>query len=207
MGDARGLSYPSGVTTPTDPSQPQYPYPPPPPYGYPYRPPPWPAPQKGAWIGTIGILMIVVGCLGVFGVLMNFVVQALMGPAMAKLMGIFHEGPMESYMSVSSVLGFGASCALIGAGVGIRKRRAWARTLGIGVAAFQLVALVVGQVMMAIYVYPKLSEAMKSRDPTMFGGAIGGFFGGIIGALFGFAIAIAVLIALTRKTAKEEISL
>jgi hypothetical protein len=166
-------------------------------------------------IRTLGVVEIIFGGLGLLAWPMMWgtrvmleALQSLSGRSSGseRIMALMWEGTAGVWMRFTLALSTVLGVVLIAAGVGVIKRRPWARLLSLGYAVVAVLQAIAGVAVNYLYLFPAMSSLGDSGDPAVRGGVYGGMFGGIFGALFGLAFPVAILIVFTRRDVKRHFS-
>jgi hypothetical protein len=168
-----------------------------------YAPYPHPqAPRPPVSIKVFGILAIVFGSLGLFGILFTYIMYfgnaRMFGPNPAVAIARESETFM-TWMKVSLGLQCVMSPMLLASGIGLLKRRAWARKTAIAYALYGIVGGLVGLVMTWKYLIAPLS---RMSGPAAAGGTLGGMIGGVVGMVF----PVLLLIFMTKRNVREALT-
>ena len=112
---------------------------------------------------------------------------------------IMRENPTyAAWLKLTIPLGLVTCVVLLAAGIGLLRRKSWARKVSIGYAIYAIVFGLLGMVINFIFLLlPMLEEAQRKQGPEA-AGAIGGALGGTIGGCFGLVYPILLLIFMTR---------
>lgn len=183
---------------------------------YPYPPPGVPAPGQppplGGGLQALGIIQIIYGAICACSPL-GQVVQRVVPttPMQQRLQEAMWQGVLGAWLIASMVVTVLSSGAVLATGIGVLKRKAWARRLGVGWSIAIIAWTVVAQIISFAVIMPMTMEIMEKQmggaiPPEMMGfvRAAGGV-GGVIGALLGLALPVATLIVLTRPSAKAKL--
>ena len=184
----------------------------------PYQPPatppvePRPAPPAGGL--TSGVIAIAVteiffGGMGLLGAPIALALRGLAhDPVSVRIQEITWEGTMGTWMRASLVIGAVLGAVLLASGIGILKRRAWARRAGIAYAGAAIVMQLAGQVVNFTVLFPALEQLSEEYHANRAARAVvmGGWIGGIAGGLFAFVLPTAILVVLTRPSVKAQLA-
>ena len=155
---------------------------------------------------VLGVLQCCFGAFGTLSAPITLVSRKLTRSAgTSQIDAILWEGKLGVWMMTSLVLGTVLAFVLIGAGIGVLKRRGYGRTLSLVHGGTTIAFGVVGQIVMVVFVYPQLIEMLDTAGPVARGGAIGGIVGGICGSVFGFVLPVAELVIMFRPAVKAEL--
>src|SRR5271169_3627154 len=123
------------------------PYQPPAAEPVPPRPPP-PTGGLSTGLTAIAVTEIFFGGMGLLGAPLTLALRGLAhDPVSVRIQELTWEGSMGAWMRVSLGLGTVLAGVLLASGIGIFKRRAWARRAGIAYGALGLVMQLIGQAM------------------------------------------------------------
>ncbi len=174
----------------------------------PYETPPA-APRLGTGLKVLGIVQIVFGVIGLIGAPISLAIAmfnaASKDPLQRKLHEALWEGPAGAWSYTQAALGLVFAGLLLAGGVGVVRGKLWGRTASLVYAVGTLVSLAITQAVMIVAVYPMLLDEMSSSSPVTRGGAMGGLIGGVGAALFGAILPLVVLVALARRSAREQL--
>lgn len=154
---------------------------------------------------VFGILNLVFGGLGLCAPisLMQLFVDVPGQPPNPVIERMKDDALLYNWIVVSTIIGLVLAVALIVAGIGLIREKAWGRSLSILYAWIAIVVGVVGTVVMAILLLvPMVQELSGQSTPEEIGGVIGGVAGGI-GGCFGLIYPLLLLIFMNRRVVRE----
>jgi hypothetical protein len=188
----------------------------------PYQPPaapreePRPAPAQGpakpgltTGVQAVAVTMIFFGGMGLLGTPLAFLVRGMShDPVSTRIQEITWEGAMGGWTRVSLGLGTLLSVVLLASGIGVFKRKGWARRAGVAYACVSLAMQVIGLAMTFLVLFPALDELAEQYryDRTASAAVMGGRIGGAFGGIFALALPIAILVVMTRPGVKAQLT-
>jgi hypothetical protein len=175
-----------------------------------------PAPPQGpakpgltTGVQATAIAEIFFGAIGLLGAPLALLVRGMAhDPVSERIQEITWEGALGGWTRVSMGLGTVLAAVLLASGIGVLKRRAWARRSGIAYACVTLAMQVVGIAMTFLVLFPALDELAEryAHDRTASAAVMGGRIGGAFGALVALILPIAVLVVMTRPSVKAQLT-
>ncbi len=121
-----------------------------------------------------------------------------------RIQELMWEGAFGAWMMAALGIGTLMALLLLVSGVGVLKRRAWARKATVAYGIAGIAFGVIGQIVNILFLYPKLA-AFEGGSAAEQGGAVGGIVGGVVGGLFGMVLPVVLLVVMTRPTMKQEL--
>ena len=167
-----------------------------------------PAAARPTSLIVFGILNIVFGLLGVCGTAGSsamFFVKLPRDPLVPNpALELIESNPTyRTLMMVLIGLGLLAAVALLVAGVGLLRSRAWGRTLSIGYAWYGIVGAIVGMIVNWIYlVQPMLAKWNPAFGPAE-AATVSTAVSGILGGCFGMLYPIVLLVFMSRPALRD----
>ncbi len=111
---------------------------------------------------------------------------------------------LHGWILVSTVIGIILSIALIAAGIGLIREKAWGRSVSIAYAWLMIVLVVIGSlIMLFAFALPLLQGMDPAASPADTAAVIGGVVGATVGMCFGLIYPILLLIFLNRRAVRE----
>ncbi len=154
----------------------------------------------------MGAVMIGFGGLGLLSAPLTLVSKLIASSGRPdRVQTLMWTGPFGTWMMVSLVIATAVAALLVVSGVGVLKRRAWARRSAIVYGVTTIAVGVMGQIVNILYLYPALVGFIDAGTTKERAGAVGGLLGGTAGALLGMALPITVLVVMTRSSVKAEL--
>lgn len=157
-----------------------------------------PSQRKPTSIVVFGVLNIVFGALGCIMAplgLIQFFADPQSNPIYEHVQGI---GWYMAYSMVSAVLGIVLALALLAAGIGLLMDKPWGRLVSIGVAAANLVLLLIA-IPVTLMVMLPLTTA---DDPAVQAGGYAGIASGSCGMCIGMIYPILLIVFMMRPAVK-----
>ena len=153
----------------------------------------------------LGVVMIVFGGLGLLSAPTTLLSRELgRQTGSGRIQELMWSGGFGVWMMLSLGIGTVMAALLLASGIGVLKRRAWARKTTIAYGIAGIAFGVIGQLVNILFLCPKLA-AFEGGTAAERGGAVGGMVGGVVGGLFGMVLPILLLIVMTRETVKAEV--
>jgi hypothetical protein len=134
---------------------------------------------------VFGVLSIVFGSLGLICTPVNLVSMRMLPSTQALTDGY------RAWMVASGVFGLLVSAVLLAVGIGLLRRRAWARTGAIAYGICAIVFSLVGIGMNCLMIRDGVFGTEEAQ-------IIGGYIGTVAGGLFGLIFPIVLIIFMTR---------
>jgi len=188
----------------------------------PYEPPrapatePRPAPAQGpakpgltTGVQATAVAEIFFGGMGLLGAPLALFFRGMArDPVSMRIQEITWEGALGGWTRVSLGLGTLLAVVLLASGIGVLKRKAWARRSGIAYACVSLAMQVIGLAMTVLVLFPALDALAEqyAYDRTASAAVMGGRIGGAFGGLFALILPIAVLVVMTRPGVKAQLT-
>ncbi len=156
--------------------------------------------QRPTSVTVFGVLNLVFGALGLFGMLFTIIIFILPLPtANNPVLEIMRNSPGYAlWMKLAIPLGFLATGVSIAAGIGLLKLKNWGRTLSIGYAIYSIAAVLLGSVLNYFFIMQPLMEQASQKSGPEAAGLIGAAIGGTFGSCFGMIYPILLLIFMFR---------
>jgi hypothetical protein len=157
------------------------------------------AANRPAAILVFGILNLLFGILGLFGVVFTLVSLRPQAAVNNQLLAAMQANPAYMlFMHISMGLGFLAAIALLIAGVGLLRAKPWGRTISLGYAVYTMLATVTGVVANSLMIWRPMWKQVGNMPDIERYGFIGGIIGGALGLVFGLSYGIAIWYFMTR---------
>jgi hypothetical protein len=156
--------------------------------------------QRPVSVTVFGVLNIVLGALGLFGMIFTIILLVLPLPTTNNpALEIMRNSPgYAALMKIMIPLGFLACGVSVAAGIGLLKLKNWGRTLSIGYAIYSIVAGLFGSMFNYIFLMRPLMEQASQKSGPEAAGLIGVAVGGIFGSCFGMIFPVLLLIFMFR---------
>jgi hypothetical protein len=150
-------------------------------------------------VTTFGVLNIVFAVLGVFGIMALIAMLNMSGAPDNPVIKLMRENPVYvTWIKISIPLGLLTIAALLTAGIGLLRLKAWARVLSIVYAIWTLVNGLCGLVLNYLFLVRPLMEEAARKPSAESAGAMGGAVGSVFGGCFGMIYPVLLLIFMTR---------
>lgn len=152
-----------------------------------------------------GILNLVFGGLGLCSPigLVGLFVEVPGQPPNPVIERMKSDALLWYWVIVSTLIGMVIALALIVAGIGLIREKAWARTLSIFYAWTAIVVGVVGTLAMVwLLILPMIQDLSSNATPEEIGGVVGGAAGSV-GGCFGLIYPVLLLIFMNRRVVRE----
>lgn len=166
---------------------------------------------------ALGVISIIYSisfrlCCGVGSLLSSLFATAFAGflatlPEMDKTqmmpLEMMSTGPMRAYSIINGFVLLILGIMLLAGGIGLLKLRPWGRNLSLGVAAAEIVWVLISFAINVFFVYPLMAEMMGEelpQEPQMIMNVVSGIFS----ALMSLVYPIVLLVMLNIKSIKEQ---
>lgn len=133
-------------------------------------------------ITVFGILNIVFGILGVFGLLITF--ASGMATSEEAFPFMDQNPVMEIWFNASNALGAVFTVVLIASGVGLLYMRPWARTASIVYAVYAILGSLVGVALTVTYVFLPMRYEMEGGEVIMWSAIVAGVVGAVVSCIY-----------------------
>ena len=156
--------------------------------------------QRPTSVTVFGVLNLVFGALGLFGMLFTIIIFILPLPtANNPVLEIMRNSPGYAlWMKMAIPLGFLAAGVSIAAGIGLLKLKNWGRALSIGYAIYSIGAVLLGSALNYFFIMQPLMEQASQKSGPEAAGLIGAAIGGTFGSCFGMIYPVLLLIFMFR---------
>ncbi len=154
---------------------------------------------------VLGIMNILLGVLGSFGLMMAAAMLAMprvfqIGGPNPVLDAMQASGPYRTFTIVATVLGLLSIIVLIVSGIGLLQMRRYGRTLALGYSVYALLAGVVGLIVNVAFVFAPMMQNLQGLPAPQRVGAIAGMAGGVIGGAVGLVYPAILLYCMYRPS-------
>ena len=160
--------------------------------------------QRPTSVTVFGILNLLFGALGVFGVFMMLALlfgERAQNNPVVRLME--ENSGFGTWMKLSIPLGIISTIAVFVSGIGLLLMKRWGRTLAFAYAVLAIASGAVSLIMNFTFVVrPLMDQAARQQGPEA-AGAVGGVLGGMCGGCFGLLYPILLLYFMTRPSVIE----
>jgi hypothetical protein len=161
--------------------------------------------QKSTGVTVLGVFLIIFGALGLFSAPMTFLTRGMArDPASRRINELMYEGTLGAWTMTSLFLGTCLAGLMLASGIGIVKRRPWAKKTSLGYGISAIVMAIIGQIMSAMLLYPELNKMAEHGGTVEKAGAMGGMIGGMVGGCLGLVLPVITLIVMTRPNVKAQ---
>jgi len=157
--------------------------------------------QRPGVVTTFGVLNIVFAALGLIGVIGAISTLSMSAASDNYVVKVMRDNPTYlMWIKISIPLSLLALAALLAAGIGLLRLKAWARVLSIAYAIWAIVTGLVALVLNYLFLARPLMEEAARKESAESAGLMGGAVGSLFGGCFGLVYPIILLIFMTRPT-------